>query len=277
MSVDHRHTRCLHSSLVTVGAALLIAVAPLAAVADQDPWPSLAQEVFQGRLIAESDGAIQMFAPSQAEDAAVVPISIRIPATVEAAVKSVTLIVDRNPAPVAAVIKLGPAFAAGGRLGERKIETRIRVDSFSKVRAILETADGKLHMVSKFVAGAGGCSAPAAKDLDEAVASIGRMQIRLLQDPNRDADFREAIVSVRHPSFTGMQRDPKTNDFTPAWFVTSMDILHEGDVFMHVEGGISISENPHFRFNLSSRGNDSLEVRAVDTKGTQFSGQSEGS
>ncbi len=267
----------LRMGVAALAAALLAMVAPGATLAADDPWPSLRKEVFQDRPIADSDGTLQMFAPAQAEDAAVVPVSIRIPASIEATARSVTLIIDRNPAPVAAKIILGQAFAAGGRLGERKIETRIRVDSFSKVRAILETDDGKLHMVSRFVAGAGGCSAPAAKDLDEALASTGKMQIRVLSDPNRAADFREAIVSVRHPSFTGMQRDPKTNDFTPAWFVTQIDIRHEGQMLVQVEGGISISENPHFRFNFESRKLDVLEVRAVDTRGAEFNGQSAGS
>ena len=37
--------------------------------------------------------------------------------------------------------------------------TRVRIDSFSHVRAVLETEDGTLHMATKFVAAAGGCGA----------------------------------------------------------------------------------------------------------------------
>lgn len=40
------------------------------------------------------------------------------------------------------------------------LATRVRVDDYSYVRAVAETADGKLHMVKAFVKASGGCSAP---------------------------------------------------------------------------------------------------------------------
>ena len=80
------------------------------------------------------------------------------------------------------------AFIASAAVGERKLMTRVRIDSFSKVRAILETADGKLHMATKFVMGAGGCSAPASKDADAALASLGRMQVKTIADTGARAE-----------------------------------------------------------------------------------------
>jgi len=43
---------------------------------------------------------------------------------------------------------------------------------------------------------------------------------------------------------------------------------------LRMEGGISISENPHLRFNYDAAGGDALEVFASDTNGTKFAGSS---
>ena len=39
-------------------------------------------------------------------------------------------------------------------------------------------SDGKLYMVKTFVKAAGGCSAPAAKNADEAKVSLGQLKFR---------------------------------------------------------------------------------------------------
>ena len=141
-------------------AAALALSSTVAARCGDDPWADIRAGVFDNRPIAENDGTIALYVPAQAEDAAVVPIAIHLPANIANTAKWVTLIIDRNPVPVAATFRFGDAFSASSEVGERKLMTRIRIDSFSHVRAILETADGKLHMASKFVMGAGGCPPP---------------------------------------------------------------------------------------------------------------------
>ena len=192
---------------LTLCLALGFVLSLTAARAADDPWPDIQAGVFAGRAIAENDGALSLYAPEQAEDAAIVPIAVHLPADIANQAKSLTLIIDRNPAPVAATFRFGDAFHAAADIGERKIMTRVRVDAFSKVRAILETADGKLHMATKFVMAAGGCSAPASKDADAALASLGRMQVKSIAEPARGERWREGIVMIRHPNFTGMQMD----------------------------------------------------------------------
>lgn len=264
---------CLARTVLFLAAMPALLCQSAAVRAEPDPWPDLQREIFADRPIAENDGTLQFFAPDAAADAAVVPISIRFPAGVANDIKALTLVVDRNPAPVAASFSFGDGFAASAGLGERYLATRIRVDSFSKVRAIAETRDGRLHMVSRFVAGAGGCTAPASKDLDEAMASLGRMKVQSAPSPAHAPDWREATVMIRHPNFTGMQRDPKTGRTTPARFVRDLEIRRAGALVLRVEGGISISEDPNFRFNYSATEGDTLEVLAVDSEGTRFSGR----
>jgi sulfur-oxidizing protein SoxY len=242
--------------------------------AEGEAWPDIHKSVFDGRAIAEDDGAVALYAPEQAEDAAIVPVAVHIPASVANEARSLTLIIDRNPAPVAATFRFGEGFRARPEIGERKIMTRVRVDSFSHVRAILETADGKLHMATKFVRGAGGCSAPASKDADAALASLGKMQVKTIANSSMGEHWREAVVMIRHPNFTGMQMDPVSRGYTPARFVNDLAVSRGAAAVLRMEGGISISENPNLRFNYDAGSDDALEVRAADTDGTVFTGRS---
>jgi sulfur-oxidizing protein SoxY len=241
---------------------------------DDDPWPDIRAGVFNDRPIAENDGTIAIYTPEQAEDAALVPIAIHMPPNVANTAKSVTLVIDRNPVPVAATFRFGEAFSAAPEVGERKLMTRVRVDSFSKVRAVLETADGKLHMAAKFVMAAGGCSAPASKDADEALASLGRMQVKTIVNEARDKRWREGVVMIRHPNFTGMQMDIVSRGYTPARYIDLIEITRAGRLLLRMEGGISISEDPNLRFNYDGGDDETLEVRATDTDKAKFASKS---
>lgn len=254
--------------------SLGLAIAHSSVRAGDAPWPDIHAGVFEGRPIAENDGTVALYAPEQAEDAAVVPIAIHLPSNIANEAKAITLVIDRNPAPVAATFRFGEAFVADARVGERKLMTRVRIDNFSKVRAILETKDGKLHMASKFVRAAGGCSAPASKDADAALASLGRVQVKIIADTAREPSWREGIVMIRHPNFTGMQMDIVSRGYTPARYVDLVEVTRAGKLLLRMEGGISISEDPNLRFNYDAAHADALEVRAKDSNGTQFAGKS---
>ncbi|MCC7252833.1 quinoprotein dehydrogenase-associated SoxYZ-like carrier [Hyphomicrobium sp.] len=269
----HRLSR--RSLLVALGLAACAAPGASVLAADEDLWPGLKEEVFGERAIAEDDGAVTLYAPERAEDAALVPLSIRIPGNVAPHAVALTLIIDRNPAPVAATFSFGEAFRAGPDIGERQLATRIRLDSFSKVRAILETADGRLHMSSRFVSGAGGCSATPSKDIEQALAGLGKIDIKAMSEPARGESFREAQVMIRHPNFTGLQMDPDTRGYVPARFVDDLEVKSAGRLLFRMQGGISISENPHFRVSYSSLAKEAVEVNAKDTEGLRFSERSE--
>lgn len=262
------------SSLLSLLICAAFAVMSIPARAGDDPWPDIHAGVFDGRPIAENDGSLALYVPAQAEDAAVVPVAIHMPPGIANTAKSLTLIIDRNPAPVAATFRFGDAFSASPDVGERKLMTRVRVDSFSNIRAVLETADGKLHMAKKFVMGAGGCSAPASKDADEALANLGKMQVKAVTDAAHGQQWREGIIMIRHPNFTGMQMDIVSRGYTPARYIDLLEVTRGGSLVLRMEGGISISENPNIRFNYDGTAGDELEVRAKDSDGTKFAGKS---
>ena len=53
--------------------------------------------------------------------------------------------------------------------------------------------------------------------MDEALANLGKMQVRTFDDPemkNRTPPTREAQVMIRHPNYTGMQMDQLTREYT---------------------------------------------------------------
>ncbi len=240
-----------------------------ALAADDDIWPALEQDIFGARTVVEDTSAVTLDAPYRADDAALVPLTVRIPAHMAEHVTKLTLVIDQNPAPVVGDFTFGPAAGSG----ERVIETRVRVDMYSNVRAIVETNDGRLLMATKFVKAAGGCSAPALKDTDAVLANAGRMQIRHLAGDTQDQ--RMGQVMIRHPQYSGLQLNQATGYYIPAKFLRSIDVSRGGERVFRVEGGISLSEDPNIRFTYASGADDTIEVTAEDTDGRTFTGRAE--
>ena len=100
-------------SLLSWFAGLLIAlqfgVAPAAAAEPYDPWPGLAQDIFNNRAMNDGAGVIAIEMPVRAEDAAIVPVTLRatLPPGDTRRVVAITLVIDQNPAPMAARFELG--------------------------------------------------------------------------------------------------------------------------------------------------------------------------
>ena len=234
---------------------LAVGFAQPAFAQSDETWNSLKPDIFADRQIADGEGVLEMDAPYRAEDAAVVPITVRAlkPQAGDTAIKAITLVIDENPAPLAAT------FTFGEDRRSFDLSTRMRVNSYSFVRAIAETSDGKLHMVKAYVKAAGGCSAPAGKDMAEAKANLGQMRFRVF--PGRG----EAQVQIRHPTYSGLQMDQVTRLYTPAWFIETITVAQGARPIFRMEGGISISEDPTFRFSYEPNG-EPVTVEAVDTE-----------
>lgn len=261
--------------------ALCLACAPALAEDAPNPlqngetWTDLRGDVVGDRELLDGSALFEVDAPYRAHDAAVVPVRIVQAEGSQERITRLTIIVDENPAPVVAELEFGPS------MGRLELETRVRVDRYSNVRAIAETADGRLWMSGRFVKGAGGCSAPALKDMEAALASAGQMRMKLfgLADASAEAvepaaqsvaGRREAQVMIRHPNYSGMQRNQITQLFIPAYFVHELDIYLGDERLIHMEGGISVSEDPTFRFSYDPNGATSFRVQASDTDGGRF-------
>jgi sulfur-oxidizing protein SoxY len=145
----------------------------------QETWASLAAQIFKGRPLTDGSSLVGIEMPARAQDAAIVPVTMRItlPQGDARRLKTLTLVIDENPAPVAATFKFGD------NPGITEISTRVRVNSYTNVHAVAELSDGKLYVVKSYVKASGGCSAPASKNADEAIASLGQMKFRLFDKP----------------------------------------------------------------------------------------------
>ena len=252
------HIGILLTATLFVMAAVASALA--AGREQEDVWPILHRDVFDSRAIETGTNVVHLEAPYRAEDAALTPITIRIPAEHAAKAKKLTLIIDHNPSPVAAEFTFGPAAGTG----ERMISTRVRVDAYTNVRAVVETDTGELHMAHKFVKASGGCSAPALKDPDAVLAEIGRMKIRNVGDASSPG-MREGLLMIKHPQYSGLQKNQLTGYWILAKYITEMDVKRGGETVFTMTGGISISEDPNIRFTYAAADDETINVVAKDT------------
>ncbi len=234
--------------------------------AAEDPWPGLAGDIFKGRPLDDGAGLLTLDMPVRAEDAAIVPITIRaaLPAGDPRRVTALTIVIDENPAPVAASFVLGP--------GVSSLSTRVRVDSYTHVHAVAELSDGKLYVVKTYVKASGGCSAPALKNADAAAAALGQMQFRVFAT-SAEAPLREAQIMVRHPNNSGLQMDQLTRLYIPAYFVRELRIWQGDDLVLAMDGGISISQDPNIRFSYVPNGAKTFRAEAIDTEEHVFRGE----
>ncbi|WP_090063382.1 quinoprotein dehydrogenase-associated SoxYZ-like carrier [Celeribacter neptunius] len=227
---------------------------------DSPTWQSLRDDILGPVAVLPADGLFTMEAPYRAEDAAAVPIHIR-QLDASQAIQSATVVIDENPAPVAAEFRFSPAMSP------LDLTFRVRVDQYSNVRTIAGTAFG-LRMDGRFVKASGGCSAPAGQDPEEALAGLG--QTRLQQSESPSGLRREAEIQIRHPNYSGLQRDQITQLFIPAHFIDHLEVWQGDEMLFAMEGGISISANPSFRFSYTENGAPSLTVKGHDTDGNLF-------
>ena len=75
---------------------------------------------------------------------------------------------------------------------------------------------------------------------------------------------------IRHPNHSGMQMDQQTRLYVPAHFVSSVRIWQGDDLLLGVESGISISENPEFRFDFRPNGAAEFRAEVQDSEGQSF-------
>lgn len=232
----------------------------------EDPWPTLAAQIFNDRPIRDGSQILAIEAPYRAEDAAVVPLEIRslMAAEDNRRIKGITLVIDENPSPLAAVFTLGTTSDI------RSISTRVRVESYTNCRAVAELSDGQLYGTVRFIKAAGGCSAPAAKEDADAIPA-GTMRFRQFSPaPGDDPARREAQLMIRHPNYSGMQMDQVTRLYVPARFVKSIHLWQGQDLLMSIESGISIAENPEYRFDYRSNGAASFKAEIEDSDGKSY-------
>lgn len=223
---------------------LLLLPALAAAEEDYDNWNTvLKNQFFAGKFIQETDAMISLEAPIRAEDPAIVPVTVisKIPQTQAKFIKKIWLFVDNNPLPFVGEFEFFPES------GKADLALRIRVNTYSTIRAIAETNDGKLSMTHKFVKASGGCSTPVGTDIDAAMKRLGKIKFRLDDDIKAGQPALTQMM-ISHPNFTGMQMDQVTRFIRKSNFVDQLKVTFNGKPVLNAKIDIAISADPNFRF-----------------------------
>lgn len=255
--------------LRSILALTFIAVFAAPALADEEAerlahWAELKQAVFGDRASVDGAGLIDLEAPKRALDAALVPITVTTKPDAE--IIGVTVVIDDNPGPVAARVAYGP------RGDPSLLALRVRVNQYTYMHAVAETADGTLHETARFVKAAGGCSAPVGAGEAESLAEIGRMKLRLSGEVAAGKPV-EAQLLIRHPNFNGMQMDQLTRLYTPMKFVQQIEITLNGERVLSMENDISLATDPAIGFRFVPRPEDlpgKLKVTVRDSDNAVF-------
>lgn len=228
-------------------------------------WEEIRGTIYGTKKIEDGRGMITLTAPNRPEDMRVVPIGIAAHTNDGRAIKTVSYIIDENPTPVVAVFHMGP-----GR-DTIALNVNFRVDRQSDVRAVVETEDGKLYMVSQLVKYAGGqssCSAPPAGDPAEIAANMGKMNVTEIKMPGTSSSaLIHAKVDLNHPNHTGMVMDQMTLLYTPMKMVSEVSVRQGGELLFTAEGSIGLSQNPVIEFDFKRGGADKIDVTMKDTDG----------
>ena len=139
--------------LVSMGLLVLVAVMPAFANEKAEPNPALSQYwdpikllMFGDRVInPDARDVIRVYLNVRADDASTVPVVVKaqIDQTGKEYIKSIYVIVERNPSPTAGVFHFTPDS------GRAQVETRLRFEDYSFVRAVAEMNDGRLYKIGR--------------------------------------------------------------------------------------------------------------------------------
>jgi sulfur-oxidizing protein SoxY len=227
-------------------------------------WTALQQSYFPGKKLEDAP-FIHLTAPARAASGDQVPFAFSIdhPMTAKQYIKSVTVIVDGNPSPLTAVFHFNP------QSGKAEIATRIRFESDSPVHVVAESSDGRLYVNAIVVKASGGCGGTTLGDNAAAMAAAGKMKMAL-DGPFKRGGLNKARLLIKHPMYTGLQRDLSTNGYRPAFFINRIEVTYNGKPVMTADTSIGISEDPSIQFGFVAQQPGALQVLVRDSEGASF-------
>ena len=268
MSVRKQRFRAAIDVAVVLGIAAAAMLSDLATAEAGSSWQGVRSEVFGTRPIEDGAGHLTIKAPYRPDDVRAVPVSIEVRLPDGRTVRSVTLVVDENPSPVAATFKV-----AGDR-ARVALATKVRLNQESFIRAVVEDATGRLSMVStlvKFAGGQSACSAPPTGDPAEIAANMGKMQLAPAPAKASVAQSEHRVkLDIRHPNHNGMALDQMTLLYIPLRMVSNLAVRQGDRPLFEMAGSITLSENPSIEFDLPPGEVDKLEVTLQDSDGTTW-------
>ena len=236
--------------------------------AEPDPaqspyWGQIRELMFGDRVLnPDAQNIIRVYLNTRADDSSTVPVAVKaqIDQTEKEYIKAIYLIVERNPSPTAGVFHFSPDS------GRAQVETRLRFEDFSFVRAVAEMNDGRLYMAQRWVKAAGGCSAPNAKRLPASL--LGKMKLRFDDEAISYNKPNLVQLMIRHPNESALAADFDAEQVPQ--FVRSVRVTYDGRPVMDAEVDFSISDNPNFRFFFTPQDKGELKIEVEDTHDKRF-------
>ena len=239
-----------------------------AAASAGSAWDDVQANVFAGRAIEPAGEIVVLTAPMRPKDQSHVPIEVAARFTDGRTIRRLTLIVDENPTPVAAVIEFGQDR------DKARVATELRLNAATEVRAVLEASDGQLYMADRFVKFAGGqasCSAPPQGDPQEIAANMGKMTFAPLRKTAAATEITpSARVTVNHPNHTGMVMDQLTLLYVPLRIVSDLEVRQGSERVFAMKGSMTLSQNPTIEFDYKVNGAETMHVLAGDSDGAAW-------
>lgn len=255
-----------HSFLFLVVAAVCaFSVSPVSA---ESSWDDIRPQAFGERVIHPAGDVVKLSAPNRPEDQSEVPVKVEAAFRDGRTIRAVTIIVDENPSPVAAV------FDIGGKRTALKLGTKFRFNTGTDVRAVVEASDGQLYMASRHVKFAGGqaaCSAPPNGDPKEILANMGKMTFGHETKLATASQIRpNAKLKVSHPNHSGMVLDQITLLYVPLRIVSEMEVRQGKERVFSMRGSMTLSQDPEIEFDYRVNGSESMQVTVTDTNGASW-------
>lgn len=224
-----------------------------------DNWKLIQDSFYAGQTIPLANGEVTLQAPSQAEDASLVPLTIAVQLT-SSTIQRMDLFVDANPIPLTLTVL--PQM----RLAQMTLSTRIRLDNNSMVRVVLEDATGiKRMQTTQIKTPGGGCGGGLSGDEAKLRAEAGKMKFKL-SSPNT------MTFHIKHPMRTGFERTTQ-GYYAKAWYMKQLRLHIDQRSWLSAELGPGISADPYFLFEINDMpaSAKSLLVEAEDNEGATFS------
>ncbi len=234
-----------------------------------DSWPSIRDELYGARVIHDGNANVVLTAPDRPENQMEVPVAVDAVFKDGRTVKSVTILVDENPTPVAAAFRFTQPRQQVG------LAAKFRFDAVTGVRAIVEASDGELYMAERHVRFTGGqsaCSAPPNGSDEEIAARMGNTQLAVAgPKPNASNAPQRVKLDISHPNHTGMVKDQISLLYIPLRLLDHVAIKQSGKTVVEIDGSMSLSQDPSFEFDYLTDGSDELNISATDTSGGAWS------
>lgn len=218
-----------------------------------DLWPYAQERIFGVRPVvdlAQDNSELTVSGPLRASSGAQVPITISVDTK---RFTRIHLIIDANPKQYVATFKLTD------RTQTTEISTRIRMETDSYVRVVGETINGNLFLHKTGIRASGGCSGYMDVHDPELTNDLGKILYKKKDNQH--------VTRIKHPMFTGLQKDMDSGGYIPEWIIKTITWVDEEDfIVMQAETDISIAQDPYIKFKYDGE----VHVIAEDTKGNIF-------